>query len=320
MRGSYWWVDSDEILQLIQWMRRHNATAAANRQVDFFGFDVQKAENSARELGSFLSAVDPECATANATVLSLFTSNPLASDHLIAATDALERLRVYLEARSKEHSERAGLEAQQRARLHLRVLIQNKDLARVCGQRKGCQAMGRDQFMADNALDHLASRGGKMLVWAHNGHVAHAIHDDGWKPMGHHLKARLGDGMVAIALEFGQGGFVAPGGGIGQTDRTRSLVHLNHRMVAEYILGSPPPETMASTLMQVPLPLFFLPLGSVGEDGPAMSFFMHGPRLHEYGTFPPREPRHHASMPPIHTAYDALIFVRETHGYTFGPG
>ena len=74
----------------------------------------------------------------------------------------------------------------------------------------------RDRSMADNIrwiLEH-EGPGTKMVVWAHNGHVAtSAAYGMEW--MGYHLRKQYGSDMVVFGFAFNQGSFQAiesPGG------------------------------------------------------------------------------------------------------------
>src|SRR5690606_39102602 len=79
---------------------------------------------------------------------------------------------------------------------------------RVAIQALGVSSGGvvwRDAAMAENVLWLLERNpGARMLIWAHNGHVAR---QDGW--MGAHLDAALGDDYLPVAFSFGSGEYTA---------------------------------------------------------------------------------------------------------------
>src|SRR5260221_12593368 len=75
----YWVYDTEEVLDLIQWMRDYNADRAHPRKVRFYGFDMQFAARAAKVTLSYLRKVDPQEASAVERTLNLF-SNPLARE------------------------------------------------------------------------------------------------------------------------------------------------------------------------------------------------------------------------------------------------
>ena len=64
----------------------------------------------------------------------------------------------------------------------------------------------RDQFMAENVM-HIYNQKpeeSKVILWAHNGHIAHARLSKIYR-MGYHLKDELGEKYYALALAFNEG-------------------------------------------------------------------------------------------------------------------
>ncbi len=208
-------------------------------------------------------------------------------------------MRAYNESHSEPvHLRGFDLDAQQRQ------LVDER-----CAERRGCRVVMRDHFMAQNVL----KIGGGTMVWAHNGHVAHFEADDGWIPMGQHLRAALGSDYYAIAFEFSEGTFVAPAGGELPASDVRAIPHLGGFEVAEYRLGPAPAQALAAHFARVSEPRFFVELGEMAE--PVRSAWATNRRLHSYGAFAPGLARHYEAYAPLPEAFDALIFVREASAY-----
>lgn len=86
--------------------------------------------------------------------------------------------------------------------------IQNARVVLQCLQMRANE-VSRDQSMADNIkwiLDN--NPGAKIVLWAHNGHVATAS-NFGDEPMGAPLRKMFGRQMVIFGFAFNQGGFQA---------------------------------------------------------------------------------------------------------------
>lgn len=86
--------------------------------------------------------------------------------------------------------------------------IQNARVVLQCMQMRSNE-VSRDQSMADNIkwiLDN--NPGAKIVLWAHNGHVATASMG-GFDPMGASLRKMFGRQMVVFGFAFNQGSFQA---------------------------------------------------------------------------------------------------------------
>ena len=60
LAGIYFWTwDTEEVLGMIEWMRRYNADAQHTRKVKFYGFDMQSAARAAKVTLAYLRRVDP---------------------------------------------------------------------------------------------------------------------------------------------------------------------------------------------------------------------------------------------------------------------
>lgn len=55
----YWAWNTEEVVELIEWMRRINADPARAKKVRFYGFDIQSSMRAARVTADYLRRVDP---------------------------------------------------------------------------------------------------------------------------------------------------------------------------------------------------------------------------------------------------------------------
>src|SRR5690625_4447563 len=201
LAGLYFWTwNTQEVLDMIEWMREYNETAP--QPVQFTGFDMQFPDVAVENVREFLEEHDPALLEEYdgdlkaATSSSSLVSQAAPADEDLAGR--IESLIADMEARQDQYEEAVG--AQEAA-----WAIQN---ARVAFQAVGLTRGGvpwRDLAMAQNTLwllDQYPDE--KMMVWAHNGHVAEA---EGW--MGEHLAEALGDDYLSVAFSFEEGEYTA---------------------------------------------------------------------------------------------------------------
>jgi erythromycin esterase len=178
----FWTCNSQEVLDMVRWMRRYNADAAHTNKVKFFGFDMQFTEAAASNVAAFLRRVEPEVAGRTGLKPAELVAN-------------LDRNRERYAGLTSESAWRI-------ARQNAEILRQAADMA---------DSAARDRFMADNVkwiLDQEPA-GTKIVLWAHNGHVHTGPNPGEPVPMGSHLRRMYGDEVVTLGFAFNQGSFRA---------------------------------------------------------------------------------------------------------------
>jgi erythromycin esterase len=244
LEGMYFWTwNTQEVLEMIHWMRAYNASGRG--PVQFTGFDAQISWGAADNLRSFLAAADPaylptaESAFARvdaAEIIWRATPQDVAAavavyDHMVA------RRNDYLASHSAEMVD---------------WMIQNaRVIVQVIGGIAGTTP--RDQSMAENVewiLDH-APAGSKIVLWAHNRHVNRV---PGW--MGTYLDQRYGDDMYVLGFALGEGRYNA----IGRQGLTSHQVH------------TPVQGSIESLLQATGMPRYILDLRHTAAEAPDVWF------------------------------------------------
>jgi erythromycin esterase len=208
LRGMYFWTwNTQEVLDMILWMRRFNASGKG--RIEFLGFDMQEPKVAAGIVRNFVAKADAEFAGE--------------LDQAYSGLDAFQRLRIEEGGEDKDElgklidAARGVLEhlEQQRDRLikasggdpeTVDWAIQNARIVVQAVAVRQAEPTYRDRSMADNVDWILAHRppGTKIVLWAHNGHVAK-------RPgaMGGFLAERHGDDMVVAGFAFHEGRYTA---------------------------------------------------------------------------------------------------------------
>ena len=276
---DFWAWRTSEIVETIRWMRAWNEEGRHTTKLRLHGFDMQNPSASVSVLRDYLLRVDPEFARSAGS----FDAETL---------DAVERrLRDHRDAYAARSSQVDWIWA----RRQVDLIRQGSDLLRASA---GAFEV-RDRWMAANVkwiLDH-EPPGAKMVVWAHNGHVA--AEPPRFFPggsMGMHLRRIYGEAFRIFGFAFDRGGFRAASAG-GEVRSHESL----------------PAKTASfdGALAAVGLPLFFLDLRTATG---LPRRWVESPLEHRsIGlTYNPETPGNDwVTIHPIRS-YDAVIFVGKT--------
>lgn len=215
LAGIYFWTwYTQEVLDMIKWMRAYNADPKHRTKVKFYGFDMQSPSRAAKVTLSYLRKVDPEQAATAEKNLAIL-ANPLTAGQFevmsnetkTAAAEAAKTTLASFDNHKADYIKRSSADEWNIARQHAQVLAQSIETF------SGDLAAGsiiRDRAMAENVRWILNHEGpsAKIVLWAHNYHVSAANTD---KPvtMGEHLRTTFGQQMVVFGFAFNQGGFQA---------------------------------------------------------------------------------------------------------------
>lgn len=234
LRGlGFWTWDTEEVLAMLTWMRAYNESAPTDQRLQFVGFDVQVVDSGVALLYQYLEAVHPE-----------------ELDRFKWHLDELRLSTMTMRERDAEYKETHLKELKALADLIERDLgappsapIDSVTAHKVAvNLYRYYEAIGvptddvtssarRDAYMAETIGDLLAELGptGKIVLWAHNGHVADA---EPW--MGSHLRKQLGDAYYVLGLELHRGSI-------------RIIENQNQRRITgpgPLTIGEPPRESL----------------------------------------------------------------------------
>jgi erythromycin esterase len=183
-RLYYTFLDAEEILTLVEWMREYNLMRGPRPAIEIAGMDVLDQVTASNDVVTYLRAVDPGAAAAAEQRYACVRRG----DRSAACVQGAVEVRDGLAAREGELVAMTSRRAYHDA-------LQN---ARVCVQSSTYPGPDRDREMAANVRWLRKHRGtlGQVIVWAHNEHVAKG--PSGWagvEPMGRHL---ANDGEYAV--------------------------------------------------------------------------------------------------------------------------
>jgi erythromycin esterase len=214
-RMGFWTWTTDEVVDLVRWMRDYNQRAGAAR-LRFVGFDMQFPGAAIDSVESFVRRVDSASVLpvrAGHACLTPYRNTPqrrstipgydaLSESTRRACRDAVAAVRQLFTIH------RAGWIAASSAP-EFALAERSARLVQQWEEMAGAGSAGfaaRDRAMAENAAWWLEQGGPshRMMLWAHNAHVSAR-----YLSMGAHLKDEYGPQYLTMAFAFGVGSFNA---------------------------------------------------------------------------------------------------------------
>lgn len=201
LAGMYFWTwNTQEVLDMIEWMRKYNETAA--NKIRFTGFDMQFYNVSVKILREYLTSDNPGLLPVLNDYDSLGKKKQMRKNEV---NGNFKTLKAYAQTIMD------SLNA-------YRPKVYNKDFnwafqnARILWQYAANHFSNpsRDESMAENVkwiLDENPSA--KIVLWAHNGHVRKDKDSFEYTSMGEYLDKLYGKQMVIIGFATAAGTYTA---------------------------------------------------------------------------------------------------------------
>lgn len=304
LAGTRYWIwDTEEVLDLIEWMRWWNANNA--RKVKFYGFVTDFTAVAALGPIDFLARVAPElaaeCKTELAPLTSDFTARSfgqLAEPRRQAVFACIARVRAaFAQERSRWVAATSALDWHL-GRLQAKVLDQ---AARFEIDRN---YTSHDRVMAENVCALLEAEGldAKAVLWSHNAHASRATYDDE-KSMGGYLDEMVGRAQRVIGTSFDRGSFRARAYPAGE--------------LTDHTVPAAPSGSFDAVLAQAGLPLLALDLAGAPREGPAAAWLASEMPMRQIGGIYGFPSGNKLGVVYTHTIrprerFDAVLFVAKT--------
>lgn len=215
---SYWFWDTNEILDLVEWARAQNA-AGLTPPIRIAGIDATSPRVTAAEVVAYLERVDPAYAVEAADIYHCIREGYRGTERCRTAiasvrTSMLTKRDVYVLASSVDEYEEM---------LHAARVVEQGERILVLHR------YNKDAPMAENTL-RFVNRGQKVILLGHNEHWGRVPYQLDAQPLvtsaGVHLAAALGSRYYALGSVVHEGTFHAvqytPGGRSGEL-RTHTL-------------------------------------------------------------------------------------------------
>ncbi len=308
LKGLYLWPwITQEVLDLIRWMRAYNDQRGSAPAVSFLGFDMQYPHVAMDDVIAYLRTVDSAAAD-NATAL-YEPFRPYQSSiggYALADVDVRARCRanigkVYtdLDNQKAAYGQASSPQAYARGLWAARVVMQAEEL------KAADSGSVRDRYMAENA-GWLLDQGGpdaKIVLWAHNEHVG-TVPYSGVRSMGSYMRHQYGNDMRVFGFEFGAGLFNAGG---------QDVAHGRFYPPGPLKAPPAPPDSYETAWQRAGEPRLVIDLRQSEGDSPAEAW-VRGP--HPYRTigaaYDQSTPELYFDATRLAEKFDAVIYFAET--------
>ena len=309
LSGLHFWTwDTQEVLEMVRWMRLYNSDPKHCNKLKFYGIDMQYGEQAKNDVLAYLTTVDPQYLQV-ARVQLQFANDQVSSRHDVADVEALkyraavEGLLKHMRDHRQKYVASFGEGKWEMAYQEALIIQQNTEF--ILSKRIDS---ARDKAMADNAiwlLQHEAN-GSKMVLWAHNMHTSFWSYDvpseKPWRPMGAYLKRQLGADYLSFGFIFNEGGFNA-------RDRRPSQ---GHGELRAFYLGPCPDGTIPATLNKLNLPILAIDFRKLPKAGKVRDWWEQPHWWLSIGAVFSSDDRSGWLMNSIVHEYDCAIFIAKT--------
>jgi erythromycin esterase len=282
---------TQEVKDLLEWLRSYNANPAHTHKVHFYGIDIQGIERPTVDgVLNYLRQVDPAQVEIAHTIYQEFiTDNQFAggwqqyanlheADMQRYKDDAQEVYNLLLsnQAEYAQHSSaQAFAQALQDARIVVQYAVIEPNRASPPVTAPNFWYVQRDPYMAENALWLQQHGVGRMVLWAHDYHTA----NDAWQyilnatniqgTMGAYLRHWLGPDYLSVGMTFSRGAF-----------NDGFFTHLSTNTITAF-----DPTSLNGVLGSVNTPRYMLNLRHAPASGPVYDWLTTGQTLRLIGTY-----------------------------------
>ncbi|WP_411895193.1 erythromycin esterase family protein [Winogradskyella sp. A2] len=311
LAGIYMWAwDTQEVLDLIKWMREYNADPSHETKVKFYGFDTQNPERASRVMLDYLAKVDPTTENSVRPELGQL-SIPFSNPELIGNrqwipeegdSSSLKAIKLVMESFDKnknQYIQTTSISEWEIARQHTRQV--EMYIEQSINDAENWSTI-RDLGQAQNLkwiMDHEGDDS-KMVVWAHNSHVSNSSRW-GIEWMGSYMKKWYGNEIKIFGFLFNQGSFRAIDEGVPS------------KGMYDFSMGMAKKGTLENIMTKTRMNLAVIDLTKLPKKGDVYDWFnQERPTRNSGGGYNENNEEHFYWPYNLAKAYDALVYLDST--------
>ena len=222
---QFWTWDTEEVKDLIEWMRIYNYGKADNAKLKFYGFDCQSFKGPADALMDYVKEFDENhvdefsrgISNLNDSIDHFYyppSSISATSQYYTQVHGIISFLQAWFTGKEKAYLSSSGRMKFELARRNIEILKQAVHLREIYlrespGENDDESSNYRDSCMAENIKWIYGLEHAKIFSWAHNGHVCKGpnLYQKHVVKMGMYLDKMFSGEYYTIGFVFKQGSF-----------------------------------------------------------------------------------------------------------------
>jgi len=308
LRGIYFWTwNTEEVLDMIQWMRQYNEYNVDTDKVRFLGFDMQYAIGAAKAVQSTLKELAIDYQEYQTILDSLELSKGYISNMdsagqlLILAT--LQKLQQEAESNEKLFIGNKSGKDYQLFLQHINILVQSVKYNNAAdGYRDSCMAANIKWITEYEKAD-------RIVLWAHNAHISKSRMSEqmSYNMMGYWLRKIYGHKYYAIGFDFNTGNFRSK-----EAWFISESTKMSYRM-KEFSITKTRKNTSNYIFAQAGMPILFLDYRSSDSNTAINKFVSNSIKTKVIGAtyWPGKEEEYYFTL-TLKEAFDATLFIDRT--------
>lgn len=197
---------TQQMLDLVTWMREYNDSVSDDEQLSFYGFDLQNPQTDVEYVKAYLDKTKTVHDFNEADTLNVLLEEDitLSDESTQNAVWMLKTMKVELENGREKYIENSDQEGYELALHCVDNILHCVDLFSIDLNEYGSYNNKRDELMAQNVmwvLEHEQEKGNtRIMIAGHNGHIAKA--DRYYTSMGDNLNQKYGDHYLVIGTDY----------------------------------------------------------------------------------------------------------------------
>jgi len=301
---------TEEIKNMIEWMKEYNDDPSHKEKIRFYGFDMQGIVDTLPKLSYYLGKLDKELQTK----VEEDTLNTIYRNDIKALTnEQLDSILLNINEIQKDMENAKEKYLKNNLQNEYELAIWNLNLVSQCVEYhievnksvnhiiESVSVMKiRDKYMAANVKwiqEHEGKLGNdKVMLWAHNVHVSYM--DDIYKYMGKNLKEMYGDEYYSIGFELSRGSF--------------NTSDMSTGTLTRFDIDNNGSEYLAYKFDKTKIPISFLDFNSASKSEKISEILSESQSFNHNGGFYYNEntPKRIQYIPK--NLFDGLIYIKET--------
>ena len=197
---------TEEMVDLIKWMRQYNEAAPQGEDLHFYGMDMQRYDHNKAYLLSILGKADPKLKAQYGKNLKNLTDDQrfqISKEELTKAKQSLEALIAKMDASKTQFASVVGMKQYETAQQCAESIYEGTQLLLASSSMYNTL---RDQFMAEKVKWFLQRGDGHMLfINGHNGHIGKV--STSYCTLGKRLSNELKEAYFAIGTDASETSF-----------------------------------------------------------------------------------------------------------------